>query len=103
MNSLRNRRENERFDCKKSILHNTKPADFFRKGEVFNYSKKGLYFESSGDLQEEDEISILIKKRAHGKIHVLDVKIVWCKELQGSSFDVGYGATLQGKRKIDIR
>jgi hypothetical protein len=103
MSNLRNRRENERFDCKKSILHNTRPADFFRKGKVFNYSKKGLYFESSGDLQKEDEISILIKRCAHGKIHVLDVKIVWCQELQDSSFDVGYGASLKGKRKIDIR
>lgn len=103
MNSLRNRRADERFDCEKSILHNTKPADFFRKGAVFNYSKKGLYFESSGDLQKKDEISILVKRRAHGKIDVFDVKIMWRKELQGSSFDVGYGATLQRKRQIDIR
>ena len=103
MSNLRNRRENERFDCKKSILHNTRPADFFRKGKVFNYSKKGLYFESSGDLQEEDEISILIKRRAHGKIHVLDVKIVWCREIQDSLFETGYGARLQRKRQIDIR
>lgn len=103
MNSLENRRMNKRFDCKKSILHNTTLADFFRKGKVLNYSQKGLYFESSGDLQEEDEISILVKRRAHGKIHILDVKIMWCKELQDSSFEVGYGATLKRKRKIDVR
>jgi hypothetical protein len=103
MNSLKNRRKSERIRCKKNILHNTQPADFFRRGKVFNYSERGLYFESNVDLREEDEISLLVKRHSHGKTHVLDVKIVWCRELQNSSFDVGYGATLKGKRIIDIR
>jgi hypothetical protein len=85
------------------ILHNTPPADFFYNGQLRNYSKKGLYFESNEHLLPKNEISILLKKSASGKIHVLDVKIIWCKELQDSSFDFGYGAILKGGLKIDIR
>ena len=103
MNSPRNRRKNERFDCKKSILHNTRPTDWFQRGKVLNYSRNGLYFESSGGLQEEDEISLLVKRRTHGKIDVLDVKIVWRHELRDSLFEAGYGARLQRKRQIDIK
>ncbi len=87
----------------KDVLHNTKPADFFYKGQVCNYSKKGLYFESNMDLLPEDEISILVKRGAVGETHILDIQIVWYKELQDSSFNLGYGAMLRGRRKIDVR
>ena len=103
MNNHRNRRKNKRFDCKKNILHNARPADWFHRGKVLNYSRNGLYFESSSGLQKEDEISLLVKRRTHGKIDVLDVKIVWRQELQDSLFEAGYGARLQRKRQIDIR
>ena len=103
MASLIDRRKSERVKCKKDVLHSTEPADFFYKGRVCNYSKKGLYFESDTDLLPEDEISILVKKGAVGETHVLDIQIVWCKELQTSSFGLGYGAILKGRHKIDIR
>ena len=56
------RREEERFKCKRDVLHNTDPADFFYKGRVCNYSKRGLYFESNIDLLPGHEVSILVKK-----------------------------------------
>jgi hypothetical protein len=84
MCSLIDSRKSERVKCKMDILHNTPPADFFYNGQLRNYSKKGLYFESNEHLLPKNEISILLKKSASGKIHVLDVKIIWCKELQDS-------------------
>ena len=97
------RRRSERFKCKKDILHNTDPGDFFYRGKVCNYSKRGLYFESNVDLLPEDEISILVKKDTNDVTCMLNVKIIWSKELQGVSFDVGYGAFLKERRTIGVR
>ncbi len=97
------RRKSERIKCKKSILHNTHPGDFFYRGMVCDYSKKGLYFESNFDLLPEDEITILIKKNSNDLHYILDVKIRWYKELKESSFDIGYGASLKKCRELGIR
>lgn len=98
MHTGNERRENERIEHKTAILHNTSPPDFFYSGTMFNYSKGGLYFESNEDLLDGDEISISIKnppqqfiKKSH---QYFDVKIMWCKVLQRSSYQVGYGAKL---------
>ena len=56
------RREYERFPCKIRILHDTSPPDFFYRGTMYNFSKKGLYFESDEDLLQGHEISISITK-----------------------------------------
>ena len=92
------RREHKRLPCENPILHNTSPPDFFHKGTMYNYSKRGLYFESNEDLLEGHEISIsIIKPRQQSteKPHqYFDVKIVWCRKLSGSSYQVGYGAKL---------
>ena len=96
------RRGSERFKCKKDILHNTNPGNFFYRGKVFNYSKRGLYFESNVDLLPEDKISILVKKKFNDVTYLLNVKIIWSKELQGSSFDLAYGALLEERRKIGV-
>lgn len=101
MDSLIDRRESERFECEHDILHNTDPADFFYKGRVLNYSEKGLYFESNEDMLPEDEICIQIRNRSNDETYLLDVKIEWCKELQDSSFDLGYGVSLKERRKLD--
>jgi Tfp pilus assembly protein PilZ len=101
MRKIVERRENGRFKCNRAALHNTDADDLFFRGEVCNYSKRGLYFESNVDLQSGDNISILIEKQSSEGTQLVDVKIVWCKELQGSSFDRGYGATLQERRDID--
>jgi hypothetical protein len=92
------RREHKRLPCKTPILHNTNPPDFLYKGTMFNYSKKGLYFESDEDLLEGHEISISINiplpqfpNNPHQHFHA---KIVWCQKLSGSPYKVGYGAKL---------
>ena len=56
------RREYERFPCETPILHDTSPPDFFYKGTMYNFSEKGLYFESNEDLLQGHEISISIKE-----------------------------------------
>ena len=101
MGKVVERREYGRFKCNRAALHNTDADDLFFRGEVCNYSKRGLYFESNVDLQPGDNISILIEKQSAEGTQLVDVKIVWCKELRGSSFDHGYGATLQERRDIE--
>ena len=91
------RRKSERNKCKKYILHDTDPGDFFYRGRVCNYSKKGLYFESNVDLRPEAQITILVNKPSDNLTYILNAKIKWYKELNDSSFDVGYGASIIGK------
>ena len=98
MHTGNERRKNERIPCKNAILHNTSPPDFFYRGTMYNFSEGGLYFESNEDLLQGHEISIVIKKSPHQFIkkshQYFDVKIVLCRELQGSTYQVGYGAKL---------
>ena len=101
MGKLSERRENERFECKRDALHNTDADDLFFRGMLCNYSKSGLYFESNVDLKSGDNISILTEKQSDQGTQLVDVKIVWRKVLKGSSFDFGYGTTLQERRDID--
>lgn len=92
------RREHERFPCEIPILHDTSPPDFFYKGTMYNFSKKGLYFESNEDLLKGHEISISIKKPQQQFTvkpnQNFSVKIMWHQELQGSSYQIGYGAKI---------
>ena len=98
MNEDRERRQSERINYKSAILHNTNPSDFFYSGTMYNYSSGGLYFESNEDLLQGDEISISVKappaQFAKKSDQYFDVKIMWCQDLQGSSYQVGYGAKL---------
>jgi hypothetical protein len=100
-NRFIDRRKSERIKCKKYILHDMDPGDFFYRGKVCNYSKRGLYFESNVDLLPEDKISILVNKNSDDLSYILNVKIIWVNELYDSKFDVGYGASII--RKIDRR
>ena len=92
------RREHERFLCETTILHDTSPPDFFYKGIMYNFSKKGLYFESNEDLLQGHEISISITKPPHQFTikppQKFSVKIMWYQELQGSSYQSAYGAKI---------
>ena len=97
------RRANKRVKCQKDILHNTDPGDFFYRGKVCNYSKRGLYFESNVDLLPGDKVSILVKRASNDVTYLLDVKIIWSSKLQGVSFDLAYGASLKQRRKIGVR
>jgi hypothetical protein len=65
---------------------------------MYNFSKGGLYFETNEDLLQGHEIAISIKKpplQFIRKPHpYYDVKIMWLIEIQGSSYQLGYGAKL---------
>ena len=95
------RRENKRFKCNTAILHNTCPPDFFYRGTMYNYSAEGLYFESDEDLMQGDEITLSIKNPPPPFLEkaeqYFEVRIMWCKVLQGSEYQVGYGASLKVK------
>ena len=92
------RRKSERINYQSAIMHNTRPPDFFYSGTMYNFSTEGLYFESNEDLLQGDEISISIKEPPAHFLktpgHYVDVKIMWCQDLQGASYQVGYGAKL---------
>ena len=98
METGKERRKNERISCEAKILHNTSPPDFLYSGTMFNFSEEGLYFESNEDLLQGHEISMSIKNPPQQFFiktdQYFDVKIVWCQELQGSHYQVGYGAKL---------
>jgi hypothetical protein len=92
------RRESERFQYRSAVLHSTNPSDFFYRGTMHNYSTGGLYFESNEDLLQGDEISISIQNPPppfnRKPQEYFDVKIMWCLVLQGTAYQVGYGAKL---------
>ena len=92
------RRKSERFKYKSAVLHSTNPPDFFYRGTLHNFSSEGLYFESNEDLLQGDEISISIQnppRQLHKEPQeYFNIKIMWCKVLQGSSYQVGYGARI---------
>jgi hypothetical protein len=92
------RRKHKRIPCETSILHNTSPADFLYKGTMYNFSKKGLYFESNEDLLKGHEISISIKEPPKQFVkksrQYFDVKIMWCRVIEKSSYQLGYGAKI---------
>jgi len=98
MHEEKDRRENTRINYKSAIMHNTNPPDFFYSGTMYNFSTRGLYFESNEDLLKGDEISVSIKEPPAQFKNIskqyIDVKIMWAKDLQDSSYQVGYGARL---------
>ena len=98
MYSGNERRKNERIPCEIPILHNTSPADFFYRGTVYNFSKGGLYFESNEDLLQGHEIAISMKNPPQQfrekPRQYFNIKIMWCRELQGSTYLLSYGAEL---------
>jgi len=98
MNKNMERRKSERIEHKSALLHSTAPPDFFYHGTMYNYSTGGLYFESDQDLLSGNEISISIKEPPaefmRPSDQYFDVRIMWCRVLQGTSYQVGYGAML---------
>jgi hypothetical protein len=92
------RRRSKRFNYKSALLHSTNPPDFYYRGTMHNYSTEGLYFESNEDLFQGDEISLSIQNppRQFNKQpqEYFKIKIMWCKVLHSSTYQVGYGARL---------
>jgi hypothetical protein len=66
---------------------------------MYNFSQEGLYFESDEDLLQGDDITLSINDPPPsflGKAEqYFEVRIMWCKVLQGSEYQVGYGARLK--------
>ena len=66
---------------------------------MYNFSAEGLYFESDEDLLQGDEITLSIKNPPQHFLEkarqYFDVEIMWCQVLQGSPYQVGYGARLK--------
>jgi hypothetical protein len=98
MHTGMDRRESERIRYKSAVLHSTNPPDFFYRGTMHNFSTEGLYFESNEDLLQGDEISISIKNPPPQFTvkpqEYFDVQIKWCKILQSTEYQVGYGAKI---------
>jgi hypothetical protein len=92
------RRESERIKYKSALLHSTNPPDFFYRGTMHNFSTEGLYFESNEDLLQGDEISISIQNPPQQfnkkPREYFDVEIMWCSVLQGTAYQLGYGAKI---------
>ena len=92
------RRESERIRYKSAVLHSTNPPDFFYRGTMHNFSTEGLYFESNEDLLQGDEISISIQNPPPQFTvkpqEYFDVQIRWCKILNSTDYQVGYGAKI---------
>ena len=92
------RRKSERIEHTSAILHSTNPPDFFYRGTMHNFSATGLYFESDEDLVQGDEISISIQnppaQLTMKPREYFDVQIRWCKVLQDTAYQVGYGAKI---------
>ena len=92
------RRHSKRFKHKSALLHSTNPPDFYYRGIMYNFSNEGLYFESNEDLMQGDDISISIQNppREINKKpqQYFTIRIMWCKVLQGSTHQVGYGAKI---------
>jgi hypothetical protein len=65
---------------------------------MHNFSTRGLYFESDEDLLQGDEISVSIQDPPQPfnkkPREYFDVKIMWCKVLQSTKYQVGYGAQI---------
>ena len=92
------RRKSKRIEYQSAIMHNTNPPDFFYSGTMYNFSAEGLYFESNEDLLKGDQISISIKEPPpqlkKDTDQYINIKIMWARDLQDSSYQVGYGAKL---------
>jgi len=72
-----------------------------------NYSNGGIYFESNGVFQKGAKIYICIQtspyKYSSGVLKYLQGKVIWRKELSGSTSKYGYGIQLvSGIRKHEF-
>ena len=65
------------------------------KARLFNYSKNGMYFETDEVLHSEDQINIGIYDSPYaletGVLEYYRGEIQWCKKLENSHFEYGYG------------
>ena len=89
------RRKHKRYQYEAIISHDILSQEAAPDGKMYNFSKNGLYFESDHTFNTGEEIFVEIidhPQSDKGLELLFDVKIVWRKKPQGSSFQYGYGA-----------
>ena len=88
-------RRQKRFNYEAPISHDVSTNEIIHTGKLHNFSKGGLYFESDQNIYcgEEIFVGLVVHADSPGKDTQLlfEVKIVWHKELQNSTFRHGYG------------
>jgi len=92
------RRKYRRFEYEADISHDLLTHSKIFAGKIYNLSKGGFYFESDQTIYPGEDIFIKLEniKDYSGDDFLpqlpFDVKIIWYKDLQRSSFLHGYGA-----------
>ncbi len=89
------RRGPKRFKYEALISHDVSTNDIMHPGKMFNFSKGGLFFESDQTISPGENIFVGLAIHADSPGNdtqlLFEVKIVWHKELENSSFRYGYG------------
>jgi len=92
------RRKHKRYQYEAVISHDILSQEATPAGKIYNFSNRGLYFESNQAFYTGEEIFVEIidhpRSSDIGLELLFDVEIVWRKELQGSVFKQGYGAKI---------
>jgi Tfp pilus assembly protein PilZ len=89
------RRRHKRFNYEALISHDVSTNDIIQTGKLFNFSKGGLYFESDQNIKAGEDIfvGLVVHADSPGKDTqiLFEVKILWHRELEDSTFHYGYG------------
>jgi hypothetical protein len=71
----------------------------FSNARIVNFCDKGLYLESNSQFDTGAEVILGIENSPYTRSsHVMDVyraKIVWCKQVDSTFYNYGYGALLK--------
>ncbi len=98
LKSNQERRRHKRIIYEANVSHTVASSDATHSGKMFNFSKRGVYFESDQSLHPGQDIALGIAASAEtyrNDINFLfDVKIIWRKALEDSQFGFGYGGKL---------
>jgi hypothetical protein len=107
------RRENARIDQISPLKIKSLKSGKIHNARMYNYSKKGMYFESDSILHTGDHIYIGIQDSPYafssGVVEYYRAEIRWHKKLKDSFFDYGYGVELatadkkQNSNKVKTR
>ena len=95
LKSNQERRRHKRIIYEANVSHTVASSDAIHFGKMFNFSKRGVYFESDQSLQPGQDIALGLAASADSYSNdtnfVFDVKIIWRKALEDSQFGYGYG------------
>lgn len=98
-------REHKRFNCEADISYG-----LFRlkcEGKMYNFSKRGIYFESDREILPSEEIILtyekLPQKYSDDIYQSLLFKVLWRKRIEKFTFLYGYGAMCFDKKESLIK